>query len=232
MEREPAAVAGDMKIYEGDSLEIMPELPAVDMVIADPPYSFGLASTMHEGKAGSWTDMMNASRWFADWLSLAREKLKHRDAALWCFNSWRTFPILAKAATDIRWPIVSLLVWGKNWIGPGGSVGLRPSYELVALFVTGEFAIENRGVADIKIVQWSSTRQTKHPAEKPVELIRFLLEITGGEPGKTVLDPFCGSGTTLVAAGELGMSGIGIEGNRRYIETAAERIRQGSLFPK
>ena len=214
-------------IYCGDVLDVLPTIPSVDIVIADPPYTFGLASTGAEGKAGSWGDLMNNAHWYAAWLhEIKRLTFAHRGAA-WIFNSWRSFPVLARAAMEQSWPIESLLVWDKEWIGPGGPRGLRPSYELVALFVQPGFALNNRGLPDIWRCKWSAHKPNGHPSEKPIKLISRLLIESGG---KTILDPFMGSGTTLRAAKDLGKHAIGIEIEERWCEIAAKRCGQEILF--
>jgi len=215
-------------LYCGDALDIMPLLPSVDLVVTDPPYSFGLASTAQEGKAGGWGDLMNGARWYASWIREAYRLTQSRQGAAWIFNSWRSFPILARAAYEALWPIESLLVWDKEWIGPGGVQGLRPSYELVALFAHDGFAIPNRGLPDIWRAQWASARPNGHAAEKPIALIERIIRESG--PGDLILEPFSGSGTTLHAAKNLGRRAIGIEIEPRYCEIAVKRLRQEVLF--
>ena len=210
-------------IYHGDALEILPTLTSVDLCVADPPYSFGLASTFQEGKAGSWGDMMNNAHWYASWLRELYRLTQARQGAAWVFNSWRSFPVLARAAMETPWPIESLMVWDKQWIGPGGSRGLRPAYELVALFAQPNFQIVNRGLPDIWRSQWSSQKPNGHPAEKPLDLITRIITESGGD---LILDPFMGSGTTLRAAKDLGRRAIGIEIEEKYVEIAIKRLRQ------
>ncbi|MDE8032391.1 site-specific DNA-methyltransferase [Erysipelothrix rhusiopathiae] len=62
-----------------------------------------------------------------------------------------------------------------------------------------------------------------HPAQKPIALMRFFIGLTT-LPGQTVLDPFCGCGTTLVAAKELNRSYIGIEKEKKYCDIIEKRI--------
>lgn len=217
---------GGITIYHGDCREILPEVSAVRLVVTDPPYVFGIASTAQEGKAGGWGDLMNSSVWYESWLFEAKRLTENKQGAAWVFNSWRSFPVLARAAYGVRWPVESLLVWDKEWIGPGGQRGLRPSYELAALFAQPDFAVANRGLPDIWRSKWSSLKPSGHPAEKPVQLLAKMIRESGG--GR-VLDPFMGSGSTLVAAKSEGYDAIGIEIEERYCEIAAKRLSQEVL---
>jgi DNA modification methylase len=214
-------------LYHGDALDILPTLKSVDLVVTDPAYAFGLASTSQEGKAGGWGDLMNNARWYAEWLRELRRLTENKGGAAWVFNSWRSFPTLARASFEALWPIVSLAVWDKMWIGPGGSQGLRPSYELMALFAHPAFAVVDRGVPDIIRFQWASQRPNGHAAEKPVGLISRLIQ--AGPAPEVVLDPFVGSGTTLRAAKDLGIRSIGIEVEERWCEVAARRMGQEAM---
>ena len=153
---------------------------------------------------------------------MVRRALKP-TGAMWTFTNWRSLPVVMKAASDLGWPVTSVLVWDKDWIGPGGPVGLRPSYELVVLMAMPEFRIPNRSLPDIRTVKWSAYEPTGHPAEKPVALLEWIIrESLPG--GGLILDPFCGSGSTLVAAGLAGCDAIGIEQEDRWVDIARERL--------
>lgn len=214
-------------IYHGDCREVLPEIPTAGLVVTDPPYVFGLASTFEEGKAGGWGDMMNSAGIYAGWLREWWRLIENTAGAAWVFNSWRSFPVLARAAHEARWPIESLLIWDKEWIGPGGPSGLRPSYEVVALFRHPLFKVTDRSTPDIWRSKWAGAKE-HHPAEKPVSLLERMIGAGGGDG--PVLDPFLGSGSTLVAAKNLGRRAIGIEIEERYCEIAAKRLSQEVFF--
>ena len=214
-------------IYHGDCLELLPALPMVDLVVTDPPYIIGAVSAGNmASKSGGWADMMNSSGWFTSWYRLVDRLLKH-DGAMWSFLNWRTLPVVMRAAVDAQMPLTSMLVWDKQWIGPGGVQGLRPSYELVALLAKPGFAIEDRTTPDVWRHKVGSYKESGHPAEKPEGLVRRLIT-TSGDVGM-VLDPFLGSGTTAVAAKNAGWKAIGIEAEERYCEIAAKRCAQEVL---
>ena len=77
------------------------------------------------------------------------------------------------------------------------------------------------------VLDWTYTGNRLHPTQKPVKVLRPLIEAFG-RPGNTVLDPFCGSGSTLVAAKELACRFVGIELDRTHYLTAARRLREQS----
>lgn len=217
-------------IHHGDSLEVLDQIPAgsIDLVVTDPPYVIGAVSAGSIGsKAGGWADMMNSAMWFSAWYRKAARTLRH-DGAMWSFCNWSSLPVVMRAAADADLAVTSTLVWDKQWIGPGGTQGLRPSYELVCLFARPDFAIPDRGTPDLWAHKTGGHKPNGHPAEKPVDLIRRIIR-TSGNAG-VVLDPFMGSGTTLVAAQAEGVKAIGIEAEARWCELAVKRLSQVGLF--
>jgi len=224
---EPYYSDDHVTIYHGDCLDVLPTLGQVELVVTDPPYVIGAVSAGNmASKSGGWADMMNSSSWFSSWYRIVDGRLKH-DGAMWSFLNWRTLPVVMRAAVDAQMPVTSMLVWDKQWIGPGGVRGLRPSYELVALLAKPGFAIADRGLPDVWQHKVGSYKESGHPAEKPEQLVRRLITTSG--PGGVVLDPFLGSGTTAVAAKNAGWRAIGIEAEERYCEIAAKRCAQEVL---
>ena len=142
---------GYVTLHHGDALDVLGGLSEginqsgrFHAIITDPPYMIGSLSAGNIGtKTGTWADMMNGSLWFAAWYRLAWDMLRD-DGCFWTFLNWRSVPVCMKAANDARFGFVSLAVWDKVWIGPGGSQGLRPSYEMVALAGKPGFAIPDR----------------------------------------------------------------------------------------
>jgi DNA modification methylase len=220
---------GQATLYLGDALELLPTTPVVDLVVMDPPYNFSTSST--GDKVGNWAEVVNAAVWFSALLRASLDRLPAAGGLLWQFLNWRTLATVQKAALDVGHRIESLLVWDKDWIGPGGAVGLRPSYELVALIATGGARLANRGLPDIWTVPWSSAKPNGHPAEKPLELLRRIIHES---PGTSVGDPMMGSGTAGVAALEHGRAFVGIEIEERWFDLACRRIeaahQQGRMF--
>jgi len=218
-------------IYHADALDVLPTIAAssVAAAVTDPPYVIGAVSAGNmKSKSGGWADMMNSASWFASWYREVGRVL-HRAGLFWTFCNWRSLPVVMRAAIDAQMPLTSCAVWDKQWIGPGGVQGLRPSYELVALSCQPHAAISDRGVADVIAHKVGSYKPHGHPAEKPLALITRLLQISELAAGDVVLDPFLGSGTTARAAKDLGLRCIAIEAEERYCEIAARRCAQEVL---
>jgi len=209
----------------GDCLEVMKDWPdnCVDLVLTDPPYQLSTSSS-YAAKLNPWADMCNSAFWFTELFRVYLRLLKD-DGAIWQFLNWRSLPTIQKAAFDAETKITSLMVWDKIWIGPGGNQGLRPRYELIALIAKLDFAIYRRDVPDICKCLWAGHKPTGHPAEKPTEVCSGLIDISG-EENDLILDPFCGSGTTCVAAKMLGRRYIGIDISEKYCEIARQRLEE------
>lgn len=230
---EPYYEDAGVTLYHGDALELLPTMApgSFETVLTDPPYIVGSSSAggaeRNIGtKGGMWADLMNSAVWFSAWYA-EMPRVLNRHGSFWTFCNWKTFPVVTRAAMTVGVGITSLMVWDKEWIGPGGPVGLRPSYELVALMGMPDFGIPDRSQADIIRHKVGSYKASGHPAEKPEGLVRKLLTIAACKG--TVLDPFAGSGTTLVAAKNLGLRAVGIEAEERYCELAAGRLSQELL---
>lgn len=193
-------------------------------VVTDPPYGIGIQSTSTlKNKAGGYYDAMNNSAvytgYYRQWIDLVKNGL------IWCFINWRTFPVLVKSVADLGYSHESVLIWDKEWIGPGGNKGLRPSYEMATLLCVGDGKVENRGVPDIFRCQWSSHKPTGHQAEKPVKLIEHIVKTCAGD----IFDPFGGSGTTMVACENLGRKCRMIELSPNFCAVILERMT--TAFP-
>lgn len=212
-----------VELYLGDCLDFMRTLrtASIDAVIVDPPYSINTKSD-GSGKLNPWADRVNAAFWYREWMDQSRRILKP-TGCMWSFLSWRSMVTFQKAADDLGWPIESLLVWDKHHMGPGGVKGLRPTFELVALWAGDKFAIPDRGLRDVQRYDWSSTKPNGHPAEKPVALVEWLITIST-QPGNLVADFFAGSGTTAEACIKTGRDFIGSEIDPNWHAYAVGRI--------
>ena len=218
-------------LYHGEALEVMGNLNHGSFAhcVTDPPYILQAGSSSQRGsKTGGWADMMNSAHWYASWFRQVGQLIKHTGSA-WVFGNWRSLPVYQRAAIDADITAASLLIWDKEWIGPGGPQQLRSQHETCLLLANNGYKQPDRSQGDVLRVKASSSKPTGHPAEKPVVLMRRILDLTGAKAGDIILDPFAGSGTLSVAASQVGIRSVAIEHEERWCEVAARRLSQGAL---
>lgn len=213
-------VIGNATLYLGDCLEILPTLAPVDAVITDPPYGMDYES-------GYATDEL----WAAG-KSICGDKTTHaRDAAIALFDG----PQLVFGTWRIARPEQTkmVLIWDKGGaLGMGDlSIPWKPDHE--EIYVIGKGFIGSRDCGSVikhPPVQSMAKNGRVHPTEKPVGLLSKLIKKVPG----TVGDWFMGSGSTGVAALQMGRKFIGIEIEPKYFDIACERIenaqRQVRMF--
>ena len=203
---------GDATLYLGDCMEILPTLDKVDAVITDPPY--GIADNFLKPSAKG------------EWAALYAEKI-----------TWDSFA--PQKAVDIAISLAQKsIVWGGNYFE------LMPKrgwliWDKMQSHSSGhaELAWTNLDIP-IRSFAYSraqlSTENKQHPTQKPIGLMAWCIQLSGNP--QTILDPFMGSGTTGVAAVQMGRKFIGIERKPKYFDIACQRIEQAyaqqSLFDR
>lgn len=227
-------------IYHGDSLELLEiwDEQQVDLVLTDPPYCSGAHESARRGKRAAVTPESVTERptiamddmgllgyeWTSRRWMLAVRRLVVDGGHVACFTDWRMAPWVQKLLEISGWRLTNLVVWDKGY--PGLGSGFRAQHEVVVIGSNGEPNWHSYDYGNVL----KAMRVTKgeHPHEKPLELLRPLIE-TCCPPSGTVLDLFMGGGTTLQAAKQLGRKAIGIEIDERYCEIAAQRCAQDVL---
>ncbi len=137
-----------------------------------------------------------------------------------CFIDWRQYPNLYAALETCNLRIQGLVVWDKIDMALGN--GFRNQHELIIHAAKGVPFISNRGVPNVLRIK-RITSSDIHPTEKPIELMKALLDVVTSED-MVVLDPLCGSGSVLVAAEEIGRHGVGFEISDKYVRLSNGRI--------
>jgi len=197
-------------IYHGDCREILPELEKVDLVLTDPPYGIGYQSAMRFKPLPKIVGDDEFPLWIFDALK-----------PLFAMFVWCRWDILAQLPKP-----KSFIVWDKCMHSMGD---LKHEYgrqwEAIAFYPTKEHKFTKRPVDIIRCQRVSSDKML-HPAEKPVGAITPLIIANEGD---TVLDPFMGVGSTLLASKKLNRKCIGIEIEEKYCEIAANRCRQSVM---
>jgi site-specific DNA-methyltransferase (adenine-specific) len=212
-------------IYHGDCREILPEIPpgSVDLVLTDPPYG----DETHAGAlgAGGTAALVDFASTTADAL---RGIMEVAPCSRWwvSFMEWRHLAALERQP-PAGWDFIRFGVWVK----PNGApqfTGDRPAtgWEAVGIFHRPAPKHWNGGGRHAVWVEPKICGE--HPTAKPLRLVRELARLFSDDDGP-ILDPFMGSGTTLVAAKQLGRRAIGIEIEERYCEIAVRRLAQEVL---
>lgn len=204
-------VIGDCTLYLGDALEVAPSLGPVDAVSSDPPYGMAFRSNHRTERHRSIANDGDVSllRW-------ACEIPVRHSAYVW--GRWDNLLDAPKPR--------SFITWVKNNWSMGDLEHEHARQTEVCFFYRGPDHFFPKG-RPADVVSFPRTGNNHHPTEKPVGLMQAVVEWTDG----VVLDPFMGSGTTLVACAKLGRKGIGIELDPDYFDVACRRVEEAYRQP-
>lgn len=208
---EPYYSQDGITIYNADCRKVLPFLDKFDLLLTDPPYGIGAVKrgTIGTSKAGKVRDY-GKSNW------------DDQPPATWVLHS-----LIDHASQSV--------LWGGNYFGlQASSCWLVWDKDNTGDFADCELAWTNmeRAVRKFKY-RWNGMLQERmgadkeqrvHPTQKPLPLMRWCLSLV--PDAQTILDPFMGSGTTLVAAQLEGKTAVGIEINEVYCEAAVKRLSQ------
>lgn len=189
-------------IYCGDCRQVLPFLPKADLVLTDPPYGIkATKQTLGKGKKE-----FHRGNWDN---TIPRNLNQVVDAAnfvcVWGGNY----------LTRELEPTNDWLIWHKNNDGRS--------------FSECEMAWTNFGCQSRHLTHHWGGEEKRHPTQKPLAVIKWCISLAPIET-ELIIDPFMGSGTTIVAANIDGIKSIGIELEEQYCEIAAKRLEQGVLF--
>jgi site-specific DNA-methyltransferase (adenine-specific) len=198
-----------IQIYLGDCREILPTLPKVDLVLTDPPYGINHPCNYHARGRDALTTCRDYPNVHGDDGTFDPSPWVVGPCILWGGNHYAS-----RLSDQSGW-----LVWDKE----------RPD-DLDQS--TCELAWSNvvKGVRRFRYLWNGMIRKGDdelcHPTQKPIALMKWCLLFRWTKDLETILDPFMGSGTTLVAAKQLGRKCIGVEIEEKYVEIAIKRLSQ------
>ena len=212
-----------IQIYLGNSFEIVPELNSVDILVTDPPYGVNWQSNSRR-KFASYKPLMgdDGSLDIQKALSLFVSVLKKGRHA-YVFGQYDLSKIKIGSSCE--------LIWDKG-TKSGGHLSLPwgKQHETITFFTADNKAPGNGGLS-ARIRKGSIIRCPRvegtvslHPTQKPVQLLREIIESSSCF-GETVLDPFAGSCSTLLAAKMEDRKAIGVELDEKYAEIGAKRLQ-------
>ena len=191
-------------IYHGDCRDILPALPMFDLLLTDPPFGVGnfvQVTGNVRGERVTW----NESTPDESLIQLCHEKAKKH------------------------------IVWGSNYLncfnGKGGAivwVKNQPMPDFSKADIASCSFYKKVEIVEITWTNFVNSKVTDHPCERPVKLYSWCIKYAGDV--ETILDPFAGSGSSGVAARDMGKQATLIEKEERYCEAQAKRLLQGVLF--
>lgn len=238
-------------LYHGDCREIIPALSGVDAVVTDPPYSSGgmyradrAAATdskyqlSHETRrtyaafSGDNRDQRSFEKWVDSWASECL-RIVGDGGGIGVFIDWRNVASVVDAIQVAGWVYRGLTPWHKGTDLRPNKGWFRRNVEFIVWgsagpLVTGPTA--EGECWDGMFVARVNDGDKQHQTGKPVALMEQMLSVR--PEWQTYLDPFAGSGSTLLAAKRLHKRAIGVEMEESYCEVAANRLAsaQDTLF--
>lgn len=203
-----------MKVFKEDAVRWLSTLAdaSVDLIVTDPPYeslekhrNVGTTTRLKVSKSSSnqWFEIFPNERFE----SLLREvyRVLKKNSHFYLFCDQETMFVIKPIAEKVGFKFWKPIVWDKVSIGMG--YHYRSRHEYILFFEKGKRKLNDLGVPDV--LQCKRVFRG-YPTEKPVELIEVLISQSSNE-NQLVVDPFFGSGSTLIAARNLSRSYMGCD---------------------
>lgn len=234
------------KIISGDCLDVMRLMPdaSIDLVVTSPPYNLknSTGNGMKSGSKGKWANAALQKGYshhddnmaHEDYVSWQRDclgemmRLLRDDGAIFYNHKWRVQNGLLQDRQDIvdGFPVRQIIIWRRKGginFNPGYFL---PTYEVIYLIAKKDFKLVPKANAHGDVWEFSQEFENQHPAPFPTELPLRCISATSA---KIIMDPFMGSGTTAIAATQLGRIYIGIELSPEYCKMAQERLTSNRI---
>ncbi len=214
------------RVIHGDAKEIMETWNhgKIKLVITDPPYGMGYSAEGRRRKSKAPDVLVGDDQ---DAIKLTQDVLREclpyldEDAHVLVFCDWKHEPEVRKAMEEIGLTIRGSLIWVKENHSAGDtSHTFAPQHERIIHGVKGSPVLFHR-LSDVFMIP--RTHESEHPTEKPVELLKQLIASCSAE-NEVILDPFGGSGSTLIAGMELHRDAYVVEIDQQYISMALNRL--------
>ena len=210
-------------IVKGDCLSILPTLAAnsADFILTDPPYLVNYRS-----RDGRTIQNDHDDTWILPAFAEMFRVLKSDSFAV-TFYGWPSADKFLQAYRAAGFRVVGHLMFPKSYASSRGY--LKYQHECAHLLVKGTPWRMADTISDV--LEWSYTGNRLHPTQKPVPTLEKLIQAFCPLEG-LVLDPFAGSGSTLIAARNLGRRWLGVELDAEYHRIAAQRLQDVQFLRK
>lgn len=232
-----------------DCVEGLKQLPnnSIDLVVTSPPYNLrnSTGNGMKDGRGGKWANaaLQNGYshhddcmphdkyvKWQRECISEMIRVIKD-TGAIFYNHKWRVQNGLLQDRQDIvnGFPVRQIIIWRRK-----GGINFNrgyflPTYEVIYLIAKKKFSLAPKANAYGDVWEFMQDMKNPHPAAFPVDLIERII---GSTTAEIILDPFMGSGTTALAAKNLGRKYIGFDISPEYCKMAERRINNRSFSSK
>jgi DNA modification methylase len=203
----------------------------VDCLLTDPPYcsggfqeadrvtgSIGTLKKDYTGQTPAVANDVLSTRGYRALISSVLELWNAKLA--YVFTDWRMWTNLGDVLESQGFGVRTMIVWDKG--RPGMGRGWLSQHELIACGTRVKSPFPPKPVRG-NVITCDRSGNDHHPTEKPLDLLREILQNTALDIGKTIGDPFLGSGSTLLACEALGRTCYGMDLSAYYVQVAIER---------
>lgn len=229
-------IIGDATLYLGDAMAIMPALPKSHLAVSDVPYALTTGGVSKSSKTMSGIFAMHnysndgqlvmATVPFPDMMAALHAALETNADCYVMANDKNVHPLTA-ASLAAGFSFHNLLVWDK--VTPTANRWYMKNLEFTLYLWKGRAKTINNPSSK-QLIRGGIDKITGHPTEKPIYLMAEYV-LNSSAPGEIVIDPFMGSGTTGVAALQLGRKFVGIEINETFFDVACQRLENARSHP-
>lgn len=242
----------NVTLWHGDCRNVIPTLPPMPLVVTSPPYNLGGAPWPHWGHWKPGDSVGGKSKWKNGsdgsggvTYGVHNDKMPWPEYVAWQHEVvsalWAMIPDDGAIFFNHKPRVVGGRLWMPTelipsgvtlrqiviWARPGGMnfnpTAFVPTHEWVMILAKDGWRLKSKGVSGMGDVWRIATEANEHPAPFPKELPAKAIEATDAA---TVFDPFCGSGSTLIAALEAGKRAVGCEIDERWVEVARRRLER------
>ncbi len=240
----------DFTLLHGDCFKLLRDFDfKFNCIFADPPYFLSNGGiSVQSGKIvcvdkGEWDkgkSLQDITEFNMEWLGLCRDKLKE-NGTIWVSGTYHNIFSVANCLTDLGYKILNVITWAKT--NPPPNISCRyftystefiiwaRKHEKKAHYFNYDLLKrinDNKQMTDVwhlpAIAQWEKSCG-KHPTQKPLSLLSRII-MASTEVGDWILDPFCGSSTTGIAANLLGRRYLGIDQEIEYLKISEDRRKE------
>ncbi|MET3699831.1 site-specific DNA-methyltransferase (adenine-specific) [Bacillus oleivorans] len=244
-------IGNDVILLNDDCIQAMKKIKSesIDMIFADPPYFLSNGGiSCKSGKIvsvdkGDWdkeTDRNKIDRFNYEWIKECK-RILNKNGTLWITGTFHNIFSVGQALTYQKYKILNSIVWQKEdpppnmshrmfthawehiiWAKKNDQSKQIFNYEIMCKLNNG---LQMTDIWKIPAVQKNEKTFGYHPTQKPLELLNRII-LASTNKNQIILDPFCGSGTTGVAAITLGRKFIGIEKEEQFVKLSERRINK------